>query len=137
MSARLVLDPVETGTKFRATLDGTAELTLDDVKGGPDPNPVQILLAALGACTGMDVISILRKKRQVVLGYEIEVDGERRAEYPRVFTKIVVVHRLRGHDLDRRAIADAIRVSETKYCTVHGMLGAVAEITSRIEIVPA
>jgi putative redox protein len=135
--ASLVLDTVESGLRFRATLEGGARVVFDDVKGGPDPNPVLTVLAALGACTGMDVIAILRKKRQVVMGYEIELDGERRTEHPRIFTKIVVVHRLRGRDLDPRAIADAIRLSETKYCSVHGMLSGVAGITSRFEIVPA
>jgi len=134
--AHLVLDTVESGLRFRATVDDTAKLVFDDIKTA-DPNPVQTVLASLGACTGMDVISMLRKKRQVVLRYEIELEGERRAEYPRVFTRITLVHRLRGRDLDPVAIADALRLSETKYCSVHGMLSGVAQITNRFEIVPA
>ena len=135
--AALVLESVESGLRFRAVMDDTAQMTFDDDKGSPEPNPVQAVLAAVGACTGMDVIAILRKKRQVVLGYEIELEGERRAEPPRSFTKITVVHRVRGRDLDPRAIADAIRLSETKYCSVHAMLEGKATITSRFEIVPA
>jgi putative redox protein len=135
--AALVLESVEAGLRFRAVMDDTARMTFDDDKGSPEPNPVQVVLAAVGACTGMDVIGILRKKRQVVLGYEIELEGERRAEPPRSFTKITVVHRVRGRDLDPRAIADAIRLSETKYCSVHAMLEGTATITSRFEIVPA
>ena len=134
--ARLVLDTVESGQRFRATADGRAQMVFDDIKN-EEVNPVQAVLSALGACTGMDVIGILRKKRQVVLGYEIELEGERRAEHPRVFTRITMVHRVRGRNLDPRAVEEAIRLSDTKYCSVHGMLAGVAEIVSRFEIVPA
>jgi putative redox protein len=101
------------------------------------PNPVETLLAALGACGGMDVIGILRKKRQVVLGYEVALSGERRAEHPHSFTHIEVVHRLRGRDLDPRAIEEAIRLSDTTYCSVYASLAPTVEIVSRFEIIPA
>jgi putative redox protein len=99
-------------------------------------NPVDLVLGALGACAAMDVIGILRKKRQVVLGYEVAVRGERREEAPRIYTRIEVVHRLRGRDLSPAAIEEAIRLSDTKYCSVHGMLEGAAEIQSRYEILP-
>ena len=89
---------------------------------------------ALGGCSGADVVSILEKKRQKVTGYEIEVRGERRAEHPRIYTKIEVVHRLRGHGIDSKAVADAIHLSETKYCSVSGMLSAAATISMTFEI---
>ena len=98
---------------------------------------MEVLLVGLGGCTGMDVISILRKKRQVVLGYEVVLTGERRAEHPRSFTRIEVVHRLRGRELDPKAIEEAIRLSDTKYCSVHATLAPVVEIVSRFEIIPA
>src|SRR6185295_20213004 len=77
------------------------------------PTPMELLLIALGGCTGADVQSILEKKRQRVTSYDIEVRGERRAEHPRVYTKIEVVHRLRGRGLESKAVADAIHLSET------------------------
>src|SRR6185295_17161375 len=64
------------------------------------PTPMELILIALGGCCGADVVSILEKKRQRVTGYAIEVRGERRAEHPRIYTKIEVVHRLRGHGID-------------------------------------
>ena len=98
------------------------------------PSPMELLLIALGGCTGADVVGILEKKRQRVTGYEIEVRAERRAEHPRIYTKIEVIHRVRGHSIDPRAVAHAVELSETKYCSVSAMLGASAELSMRYEI---
>jgi putative redox protein len=98
------------------------------------PSPMELLLIALGGCTGADVVSILEKKRQRVTGYEIEVRAERRAEHPRIYTNIEVVHRVRGHGIDPKAVAQAVELSETKYCSVSAMLGASAHIAMRYEI---
>ncbi|HZM88848.1 MAG TPA: OsmC family protein [Blastocatellia bacterium] len=97
-------------------------------------SPMELLLVALGGCTGADIVSILEKKRQRVTGYEIEVRGERRAEHPRIYTSIEVVHRVRGYAIDPKAVQHAIELSETKYCSVSAMLGASAQITMRYEI---
>jgi putative redox protein len=98
------------------------------------PTPMELLLISLGGCTGADVVSILEKKRQRVTAYEIEVRGERRAEHPRIYTSIEVVHRIRGHHVEPKAVAHAIELSETKYCSVSAMLAAAAKITTRYEI---
>ncbi|MFY9610288.1 MAG: OsmC family protein [Blastocatellia bacterium] len=98
------------------------------------PTPMELLLMSLGGCTGADVIGILEKKRQRVSGYEIEVRGVRREEHPKIYTEIEVVHRLRGRALDPKAVAHAIELSESKYCSVSAMLGASAAITMRYEI---
>jgi putative redox protein len=98
------------------------------------PTPMELLLLSLGGCTGADIVSILEKKRQKVTSYEIEVRGERRAEHPRIYTSIEVIHRFRGHNIDPKAVAHAIELSETKYCSVSAMLRAAANITSRFEI---
>src|SRR3954452_24751020 len=98
------------------------------------PAPMELLLIALGGCTGADVISILEKKRQRVTAYEIEVRGARRDEHPRIYTHIEVIHRVRGDAVDERAVARAIELSETKYCSVSAMLAATAKITARYEI---
>jgi putative redox protein len=98
------------------------------------PAPMELLLIALGGCTGADVIGILEKKRQRVTGYEIEVRGERRAEYPRIYTRIEVVHYVRGTGIDPKAVQHAVELSETKYCSVSAMLGAAAQITMRYEL---
>ena len=98
------------------------------------PTPMELVLIALGGCTGSDVVSILEKKRQRGTGYEIEVRAERRAEHPRIYTSIEVVHRVRGHSIDPKAVAHAIELSDTKYCSVSAMLSAAAKITTRYEI---
>lgn len=98
------------------------------------PTPMELLLISLGGCTGADVVGILEKKRQRVSGYEIEVRGVRREEHPRIYTEIEVVHRLRGRALDPKAVAHAIELSESKYCSVSAMLGASTTIKTRYEI---
>jgi putative redox protein len=89
----------------------------------------------LGGCTGVDVISILRKKRARVTGYHIEVRGERRAEHPRAYTRLEVKHIVRGHNLSAKAVAQAIELSEQKYCSVAATLRPAAEIVSSYEII--
>ena len=136
-TTHLELKTVE-GNGLRFEVDtGKVVYTLDS---GPDvshPNPVQVILGAVAGCTGMDVISLLRKKRQQVTGYEIEVTAERREEHPRAFTKIDILHRVRGHDVSPAAVEDAIHLSDTKYCSVHAMLAPAVTLTSRYEILPA
>lgn len=98
------------------------------------PSPMELLLVALGGCTGADVVGILEKKRQRVTGYEIEVFAERRAEHPRIYTRIEVVHLVRGHDIDPKAVQHAVELSETKYCSVSAMLGSSAQLSMRYQI---
>lgn len=99
------------------------------------PSPMELVLLALGGCTGADVVSILAKKRQRVTSYEIEVRAERRDAHPRVYTSIEVLHRVRGRSVDPKAVARAVELSEEKYCSVSAMLKATATITSKIEVV--
>jgi len=99
------------------------------------PTPMELLLLALGSCTGVDVVSILRKKRERVTGYHIEVRGERRTEHPRAYTRLEVRHVVRGHNLSERAVAQAIQLSDEKYCSVAATLRPGAEIVSSYEIV--
>src|SRR5215208_7114941 len=99
------------------------------------PTPMELLLIALGGCAGADVQSILEKKRQSVTAYEIEVRGERRAEHPRIYTSLEVIHYVRGHNIDPNAVAHAVELSETKYCSVSAMLSQAATLTMRFEII--
>jgi len=98
------------------------------------PSPMELVLIALGGCTGSDVVGILEKKRQRVTGYRIEVRGQRRSEHPRIYTKIEVIHYVRGHAIDPKAVQHAIELSENKYCSVSAMLSASAELSMRYEI---
>lgn len=96
--------------------------------------PLELLLVALGGCTGADVISVLHKKREHVTDYRIEVRGERREEYPRSFRKMEVRHILRGRALSADNVAKAIELSMNKYCSVAATLRPTAEIVSSFEI---
>jgi len=137
-TAQVTLETVEgNGLRFRARLGSGQEMTLDGSSDMKGPTPVETLLAALGGCGAMDVIAILRKKRQRVTAYEVFVNGERRTEHPRSFTRIEILHRVSGHGLSGAAIEEAIRLSDTKYCSVHASLDPKIEILSRYEIVDA
>jgi putative redox protein len=98
------------------------------------PGPLELLLVALGGCTGTDVISVLHKKRQQITDYRIEVHGERREEYPKSFHKMEVRHILRGRAISEEAVAKAIDISINKYCSVAATLRPTVEIVTSYEI---
>ena len=98
-------------------------------------SPVELLLIALGSCTATDVAGILKKKRQHVTSYIIEVSGTRRDEYPRKYTAMNVHHILTGRSISAKAVAQAIELSETKYCSVAATLRPTVEIQSTFEII--
>jgi putative redox protein len=98
-------------------------------------SPVELLLIALGSCTAVDVVSILRKKREQVTDYRVEVSGTRRDEHPRAYTRMEVRHILRGRNLSEKSVAQAIELSEEKYCSVAATLRPTAEIVSSFEII--
>jgi putative redox protein len=84
--------------------------------------PAALLLAALAGCSGMDTIAILRKKRQEIIAYTVDVRGEQRDEHPRTYRDIVVEHLVDGELLDDVAVARAIELSATRYCVVSAHL---------------
>jgi putative redox protein len=113
---------IATGSGHSIELDG----------GAPDGDdsgarPMETLLAALAGCTSMDVASILRKKRQVPTDYAIAVRGEHGEAHPRVFTRIVVEHRVSGA-VDPEAIRRSVELSAARYCPVSAMLSSAATI---------
>ena len=97
--------------------------------------PMELLLIALGSCTAVDVISILKKKRQQVTDYRVEVSGTRREEHPHSYTRLDVKHIVRGRAVSEQAVARAIELSDTKYCSVAATLRGSAEIVTSYEIV--
>jgi putative redox protein len=126
------------GQRFLAITGSGHEIRMDgaghDNGTSHGASPMELLLAGMAGCTGIDVIDILKKKRQKVTQLEVEVEGVRAAEPPRVYTEIQVVFRICGDDISEKAVQDAIRLSETKYCSASIMLGKLAKITSRYEI---
>src|SRR5262245_5767881 len=121
---------------FVGTTPGGRAIVLDtDSQRSSAPSPVELLLVALGSCTATDVASILQKKRQHVTSYTVEVSGERRAEYPRSYTSMTVHHIVKGHAISAKAVAQAIELSETKYCSVAATLKPKVEIQTTFEII--
>jgi putative redox protein len=113
-------------------------LTLDtNHERNSAPTPIELLLVALGACTAVDVVSILQKKREVVSDYRVEVRGERREEHPRSYLRMEVHHIVRGRNVSEKSVAQAIELSEAKYCSVAATLRPTAEILSSYEIIEA
>lgn len=99
------------------------------------PTPLEHLLVSVAACTAFDVQPILRKKRQHVTDYRVEITAERRDEQPRAFIKFHVKHVVHGRDISEKAVADAIALSDEKYCSVAATVRPTAEITTSYEIV--
>jgi len=114
---------------------GHAHVIETDSRRNSAVTPVEMLLTALGACTGADVVSVLRKKREKVTGYHLELSGDRREEYPRKFEEIRVHHVVRGEGLSEKAVARAIELSDEKYCSVAAALRPGARIVSTFQIV--
>jgi putative redox protein len=110
-----------------------------DVGGGPNKvggSPMEYLLIGLVGCTAVDVISMLKKQRQNVLGLEVEAVGTRADEYPMVYTDVTVNYLVRGKDIDPRKVERVIHLSEEKYCSASAMFtrsGANIEINFTIE----
>ena len=120
----------ETPTGGKLEFDGTAD------HSGPGASPMEALLCSVAACTAIDVLSILEKKRQVVTGYRLEVTGDRPPDgvWPRPFTAITVRHVLKGENIDPVAVARAVELSDEKYCSVSATLRAGVSVTSAWEV---
>ena len=117
------------------TPSGHAQVLDTDSERASAASPMELLLIALGSCTGVDVISILKKKRQQVTDYRVEVSGQRRPKHPHAYTEMQVRHILRGRNLSAKAVAQAVELSEAKYCSVAATLRPTVEIVSSFEII--
>ncbi len=118
------------GSGFTIPLDTTLK------NGGADsgPSPMELVLIGLGGCTGMDVISILKKKRQEVTSFEILLHAERSSEHPKVFTDITIEFVVTGQDVDEEAVKRAVELSETKYCSASAMLSKSVPIHTKVTV---
>lgn len=123
----------ETGSKHILAMDGAPE------GGGNNlaPRPMETVLAGAGACTAYDVVVILKKSGQDVTGCEVRLEAERAATDPKVFTRIHYRFLVRGRNLKRNVVEQAIRLSHEKYCSATAILVKTAEITRDLEIVEA
>ncbi len=110
--------------RFSATTGTGRTILYGDDAAANEYSPVESVVAALAACSAMDVIGILEKKRQVISSYTIEVRAEQRDEYPQVLTLVELVHVFDGTVVLERAVRRAIELSATKYCPVNAMLSS-------------
>jgi putative redox protein len=95
-------------------------------------SPMELVLIGLCGCTGYDVVSILRKKREPFISLEVRAQAERAVDPPSVYTEIKLIYRIGGR-VSRKAVEDAVRLSKEKYCSVSAMLAKTAKITAEIE----
>ena len=116
------------------TPSGHAQVMETDTERASAATPMELLLIALGGCTAVDVASILKKKRERVSDYRVEVRGFRREEHPRAYTRIEVRHVVSGRGIKESSVAEAVELSETKYCSVAATLRAGVEIVTSYEI---
>jgi putative redox protein len=123
---------------FTGNTEGGFTLPLDgELEDGGEGNgfqPMELIAIGLAGCTAMDTISILRKKRQDVTGFEVQVHAQRAADYPKVFTHITIEYLVKGHQVDPAAVERSIELSTTKYCPVQAMLSKVVKIDHKYSI---
>ena len=124
------------GDDFFVAVTPSGHAQVLDLKGerSAASGPLELMMVALGGCTAADVISVLRKKREQVTAYKVEVRAERREEHPRSFRRFEVRHIVRGKGISEKAVAQAIQLSTDKYCGVAATVRPAAEIVTSYEI---
>jgi putative redox protein len=123
-------------TGSAATSGFSLPLGADPKVGGANDGfrPSELILVGLAGCTGMDVISILEKKRQQVTAFQVKAHGERASSDPMRFTSFLVEYVVTGKGIDPAAVERAVELSETKYCTVMATLRPAGPIERKITI---
>ena len=121
----------ETGSGHLLSMDGAPD------GGGRNlaPRPMEVVLAGAGGCTAYDVVVILKKSGQQITGCEVSLQAERAATDPKVFVKIHYHFVVRGKNLKRNLVEQAVRLTHEKYCSATAILAKTAEITKDFEIV--
>jgi putative redox protein len=129
--------------KGNMLFEGACDITGHKVLFDAHPNqagndiaatPMEHLLLAVAACTAIDVITILRKMKQELTAYRIEIHGERHPEHPRRFTEVTIMHYLQGNNLDPKAVEKAVQLSDEKYCSASATLRLPTEVRSEFVI---
>ncbi len=121
--------------RFNAVSDSGHTIVVDGDKTAGN-SPMELVLIGLCGCTGYDVVSILQKKREPFTSLDVRAESERAPNPPSVYTQIKLIYRV-GGKVSRKAVEDAVRLSEEKYCSVSAMLDKTAKITTTIEYVDA
>jgi putative redox protein len=122
------------GMNFIAENQAGGQVQMGTVHNVPGVGPMQLLLAGLAGCTGMDIVSILTKKKIELSDFKVTVEAKRAETYPMIWTDIKVMYHLWGNSLKIKDVEQAIQLSEEKYCSVSIMLGKSANISSAYKI---
>lgn len=126
------------GMRFVGSADSGHAVVMDaplSVGGGnTGPTPMELLLIAFGGCSGMDMVSILKKKRQDIDRVEILVEGKKAEQHPMKYTEIHISYAVTGRDVSEESVKRAVELSLEKYCSVGAMLGAASKITHSYKI---
>ena len=123
----------EAGSGHAVLMDGAPDA------GGRDlgPRPMEMLLMGLGGCTAFDVVLILKRGREQVTDCVVEIEAERAASDPKIFTAIKLLYKITGRNLSRDKVERAVALSDEKYCSATAQLRALAKISHEIEIIEA
>ena len=120
-------------TNHLVPMDTTADFNGD----GSATKPLELLLIALGGCTGMDIVPLLKKMRQEVTAVELNIAAERSEEHPRVYTRIDVEYVVTGKGLEEDKVKRAVGLSQEKYCSVSAMLKRACPVNYTVRIIAA
>ncbi len=127
------------GMQFVGTADSNHAVVMDapasNGGGNTGSRPMELLLMAFGGCSGMDVISILRKKKQIVSKFETNVTGGMAEGYPHIYTALHIEYVVTGKNISEESVKRAIELSLEKYCSVGATLGKAAKITHSYKII--
>ena len=124
------------GFSGKAETGFTVNLDSDTSVGGANDGfrPMELLAIGLAGCTAMDVVSILRKKRQDVTAFQVQAHLERQEAHPKVFTHAVLEYLVTGHEIEQAALLRAIELSATTYCPAQAMFSRIMPIELRYSI---
>jgi putative redox protein len=118
--------------QFVGQAGDSPSVVLDNPDGKTGPTPMEMVLMGIAGCTAMDVISIMRKKRADLKGFQVHISGERAEDHPKRYTKFLVEYVLEGKGLSSKDVERSIELSVTKYCSAIGSMSAPVETTYRI-----
>jgi len=97
------------------------DATIDEDGNKAGPTPMELMLQTVATCSGMDVVSIIKKKRKTITDFNIEISGERQDEHPQVFTSAIIHYTLTSPDAEEKDLKRAVELSQEKYCAASGM----------------
>jgi putative redox protein len=123
--------------QFDALVSGhTVAMDASPEFGGQDKGsrPKELLLASVAGCTGMDVVELLKKMRVDVREFDLEVNADVSEDHPKVYTRLHIIYKLKGNNIDPAKVKKAVDLSQEKYCGVSAMLRKAMEVTYEIQI---